>query len=263
MILTSFRTRRSVSSRISTPPIMRSFLCLLALPCALLAQSVGDTAQKVEEILGKPQLQRSTANGQTWIYSNGTKIKFENGIVKELSGRAAANVTEVPAARAGTSAAGSGAVAMNAMHASILGDCQGSLIKAGGVAADAQTLMQKRYLFIYFSAHWCGPCRIFTPKLVEFYNKNIRVGDFDLIFVSSDKGQKAMDEYMSQTAMPWAGIKLGHTKVALLKQKFGVKGIPCLVLLNEKDEVLASSFEGDSYLGPDAALRKYLSLHGN
>jgi len=23
----------------------------------------------------------------------------------------------------------------------------------------------------YFSAHWCGPCRGFTPKLAKFYKK--------------------------------------------------------------------------------------------
>ena len=25
-------------------------------------------------------------------------------------------------------------------------------------------------ILIYFSAHWCPPCRNFTPTLIEFYN---------------------------------------------------------------------------------------------
>ena len=27
------------------------------------------------------------------------------------------------------------------------------------------------FLGLYFSAHWCPPCKAFTPKLVETYNK--------------------------------------------------------------------------------------------
>jgi thiol-disulfide isomerase/thioredoxin len=234
----------------------------LALPFAVFAQSIGDTVQKVEATLGKPQLQRNTDNGQIWIYGNGTKIKFENGVVREVSNRSAASVSVVPAAKTEDAGGGSKAAAAVALHKSILGDCQDSLVKAGGASADALPLMKKRYLFIYFSAHWCPPCRAFTPKLVEFYNKNVGIGDFDLLFVSSDKNQKAMDAYMSETGMPWTGIKLGHAKIQELKQQFGVRGIPCLVLLNEKDEVLATSYDGTNYRGPDVALRKYSALHG-
>ncbi|RLG30214.1 hypothetical protein DRO03_05040 [Methanosarcinales archaeon] len=46
---------------------------------------------------------------------------------------------------------------------------------------------------VYFSAHWCPPCRAFTPNLVKFYN-SLKKADkpFEIIFVSSDRDKKAM-----------------------------------------------------------------------
>ena len=42
---------------------------------------------------------------------------------------------------------------------------------------------------LYFSAHWCGPCRSFTPRLVEGYRERAGAGKalegkMDIIFVS-------------------------------------------------------------------------------
>jgi thiol-disulfide isomerase/thioredoxin len=242
---------------------MRRLIYLLLFPLAVFAQSVGDTAQQVEQSLGRPQFQRTTEKGQIWMYRNGTKVTFENGIVRQVSFRSGTEAPEADSARGNPSAAKPGNRDTGVLHKSILGDCRDALVKAGGATADAQPLMQKRFLFIYFSAHWCPPCRAFTPRLVEFYNQNFGTGDFDLLFVSGDRGPEAMDAYMSDTNMPWAGIKFGHTAIAALHRKFGVSGIPCLVLLNEKDEVLASSFKGETYLGPQVALQKYAALHGN
>ena len=49
---------------------------------------------------------------------------------------------------------------------------------------------------IYFSAHWCPPCRGFTPKLVESYNTMKAAGkNFEIVFVSSDNDEAGFDEY--------------------------------------------------------------------
>ena len=37
------------------------------------------------------------------------------------------------------------------------------------VGADS-ALADKKLIGFYFSAHWCPPCRLFTPVLAEFYN---------------------------------------------------------------------------------------------
>ena len=40
--------------------------------------------------------------------------------------------------------------------------------KAGDVVSTSD-LEDKEKIGIYFSAHWCAPCRAFTPKLVKAY----------------------------------------------------------------------------------------------
>jgi len=45
-----------------------------------------------------------------------------------------------------------------------------NLTKADGssLSADA-ALAGKDVILVYFSAHWCPPCRAFTPVLKDFY----------------------------------------------------------------------------------------------
>ena len=50
---------------------------------------------------------------------------------------------------------------------SLFGD---KLVTKAGDKATADVLGGKSAVGIYFSAHWCPPCRSFTPKLIESYN---------------------------------------------------------------------------------------------
>ena len=44
------------------------------------------------------------------------------------------------------------------------------LLKKSGIVVDAnEALENKRIICFYFSAHWCPPCKVFTPVLTEFY----------------------------------------------------------------------------------------------
>jgi len=62
---------------------------------------------------------------------------------------------------------------------------------------------------LYLSAHWCGPCREFTPKLAMAYKdaKSNKL-PIEIIFVSFDKDQKGFNEYYG--SMPWIAIPYGH-----------------------------------------------------
>jgi thiol-disulfide isomerase/thioredoxin len=98
---------------------------------------------------------------------------------------------------------------------------------------------------IYFSAHWCLPCRAFTPKLVEFHRSVTAAGKpFEIVFVSSDQDEAAMAAYMTGSAMPWLAVPFGAPKVKDLKEKYKVRGIPTLVVVNAKGETISAKARG-------------------
>lgn len=147
-----------------------------------------------------------------------------------------------------------------AFHKELLDTTKDSLFQLEG-KTDPKELGRKKYVFVYFSASWCPPCRTFTPKLVDFYKQNKKSGDFELLFVSSDQNAQDMKAYMKKYKMPWIGVTHGSKAAKEIEKKYAGNGIPCLVLLNEKDEVIASSFDKDGdYKGPAVALEKYKEL---
>jgi len=84
---------------------------------------------------------------------------------------------------------------------------------------------------LYFSAHWCPPCRAFTPKLAETYNTWKQQGEsIEIIFVSSDQDEGSQMEYYA--GMPWARVPFNEQAISALKQQFSLSGIPYLVILD-------------------------------
>jgi len=100
-----------------------------------------------------------------------------------------------------------------------------------------------KVLGIYFSAHWCPPCRGFTPQLIETYKKLQAAGkDFEIIFASSDRDMKSFQEYFAD--MPWLAIPQGDSRKEDLSKLFGVQGIPMFVLLDEDRNVITTKGRG-------------------
>ncbi len=121
---------------------------------------------------------------------------------------------------------------------------------------DDGTLERKKLFLIYFSAHWCGPCRLFTPSLVNYYNDAMaKHPEFDVIFVSRDKSPFGMETYMRETNMPWPAIDYQQIPGKDGIQKYAGKGIPDLVLVDGSGKVLADSYQGDQYVGPAKVLQ--------
>jgi len=157
------------------------------------------------------------------------------------------------------------AAAAVATAQNISAELNGKLIALRGKSALAYAppdLPQAKYIALYFSAGWCGPCHQFTPDLVRFYNElKPSHSDFEIIFMSHDHGQNAMEKYMSEMAMPWPAMRFSAARSSRLN-KYAGPAIPCLVLVNDQGEVLSDSFAGKQYLGPHKVmndLRKLLT----
>ena len=101
-----------------------------------------------------------------------------------------------------------------------------------GVVSTANALKGKKAVAIYFSAHWCPPCRGFTPKLAEAYKGLVAMGkSFEVVFISSDHDEKAFESYYGE--QPWLAQPYAKRKLkAALSKKYGVTGIPSLIILD-------------------------------
>jgi nucleoredoxin len=120
---------------------------------------------------------------------------------------------------------------------------------------DDGKLASAKYVAVYYSAHWCPPCRAFTPDLVKWYEKTkAEHPEFELVFVSSDEDEKAMEKYMAEAKMPWPALRYGKKAQNKSLTVHGGAGIPCLVLLDADGKVLSNSFVDGKYVGPRKVL---------
>jgi nucleoredoxin len=120
---------------------------------------------------------------------------------------------------------------------------------------DDEVLEKKRLIALYFSAHWCAPCRKFTPQLVEYYNRVVaQHPEFEIIFVSNDRSAFAFETYLKETQMPWPAIDYQKVSSKNAITKYAGDGIPDLVLVDTSGKVISDSYAGKEYLGPQKVL---------
>ena len=96
----------------------------------------------------------------------------------------------------------------------------------------------KFYIF-YYTASWCGSCHQFTPTLVEFYNEN-KNENFEIILITSDKEESAMEEYAAEKKMPWPQLKFDRVEGFKKEFQHGVTGIPSVIVCDIKGNNLGN-----------------------
>jgi nucleoredoxin len=105
---------------------------------------------------------------------------------------------------------------------------------SGGASHSVDELRSMDCVGLYFSAHWCPPCRRFTPQLACVYRQLADEGKtFGVVFVSSDNSAEEFQEYFD--TMPWVALSFDQRELKrLLSDAFEVEGIPTLVLIDPK-----------------------------
>jgi len=117
------------------------------------------------------------------------------------------------------------------------------LLKKSGVVVDAdEALDGKKIICLYFSAHWCPPCREFTPVLADFYGELVKEDEpLEVIFVSGDNSPNELLGYMKNCHGDWLAVQHGARLIGDLTDRYKVAGIPTLVVLTRDGQVITNN----------------------
>lgn len=122
----------------------------------------------------------------------------------------------------------------------MLGD---ELLGKSGRVKTSEALSGKSNIMLYFSAHWCPPCRGFTPVLAAKYKESAQEKQIEVIFVSSDQDEAGFQDYFAD--MPWLALPFENRAAKqALSEKFGVRGIPMLVVLDGEGNLITAEGRG-------------------
>ncbi|MEM0966847.1 MAG: thioredoxin-like domain-containing protein [Verrucomicrobiota bacterium] len=138
----------------------------------------------------------------------------------------------------------------------------GDLVRLDGDALvpASDALDGKDVIAVYYSAHWCPPCRQFTPQLSEFYDQaSEEYPNFQMIFMSSDRGSDAMEEYMEWGKMNFPAVSFDERQASGLGE-FSARGIPYLVVLDGDGNQILGKAPGEDYKSPYQTLEELNSL---
>jgi len=133
---------------------------------------------------------------------------------------------------------------------------EGAVINSTGEEIATEYVLNTDYLILYFGAHWSAPCQAFTPDLVDFYEKEKGGHLFQVLYVSNGNSEREMLAYMRKTKMQWPAVVYHSKSRKKLNQNYSGASIPRLVLLNSDGQILADTFNGDKFLGPQSVLDK-------
>ena len=96
----------------------------------------------------------------------------------------------------------------------------------------------QKLIGLYFSAHWCPPARLFTPKLITFYNLiNSPNKQLEIISVSFDRDLACWESYFEE--MPWLAIPFTNEPLRMsLAKQLNIKNPFKLIILSPDGKII-------------------------
>ncbi|MEM7394285.1 MAG: thioredoxin family protein, partial [Verrucomicrobiota bacterium] len=205
--------------------------------------TVPDHKSKILAVIEKAQAERKVAEAKAAADAEAERAAAAKKAAEEAEARATEVAKAEPQAETKTAEAQKAPVADgDSVFAGMFGK---TLYNAEKEMVSVDSLAGKK-VGIYFSAHWCPPCRGFTPKLVDFYNQLQKDGEkFEIVFVSSDRSKDAMYGYMDSAKMDWLTMEYKSAKGRALSRKYGVRGIPTLVIVDAEGKTISRNARTD------------------
>lgn len=112
-----------------------------------------------------------------------------------------------------------------------------------------------KFILVYFSAHWCPPCRAFTPQLAKFYTDNHAAKNFEVVFASCDQDVSGFEKYYA--TQPWLAFDFEKDRAAIeaLSAAQGIRGIPALIVFDADGKVITK--DGRSFVSSDPSAQSF------
>lgn len=121
----------------------------------------------------------------------------------------------------------------------------GDKLRVGQSSVDTESSVAVDFLLLFFSAHWCGPCRLFKHQLQKFYTEaNQSRKLVEVVFVSCDQDAESFEAYFA--TMPWLAVDYQEKgQRERLGKEFNVTCIPKLVLISREGALRSDTCRGD------------------
>ena len=116
------------------------------------------------------------------------------------------------------------------------------LYKADGSSVETGTLDQTSIIGIYFASPECPACGSFTPLLIDAYDQLRGEGrSFEVVVVTVGVSDTALFEYMEDSGMPWLAVPAQSKKPSQLAQRYLVRWVPTLIVIDGNLNVVSFS----------------------
>ncbi|GAB1602444.1 nucleoredoxin-like protein 2 [Argonauta hians] len=121
---------------------------------------------------------------------------------------------------------------------------KGRSLFRGESKVDVESALKNKIVGVYFSASWCPPCRQFTIRLKEIYEE-LDGGEFEVVFLPFDHNKEDAMTYYKCNHGNWLYMEHGEPLIDDLRKKYNVLGIPKLVILGKRGEIITKNGRED------------------